>query len=35
MNIHMRLFKRDNGTWYVELDRDKKLSLKTKDAALA
>ncbi|WP_449244008.1 tyrosine-type recombinase/integrase [Desulfobacca acetoxidans] len=35
MNIHMRLFKRDNGTWYVELERDKKLSLKTKDAALA
>jgi len=35
MNIHMQLFKRENGTWYVQFERGKKLSLKTKDAALA
>jgi site-specific recombinase XerD len=34
MNLNMRLYQR-NGIWYVELERDKKISLKTKDKALA
>ncbi len=31
----MRLFRRENGIWYVEFERGKKRSLKTKDKALA
>lgn len=31
----MRLFRHENGYWYAELDRNKRRSLKTKDAALA
>ncbi|WP_457628050.1 tyrosine-type recombinase/integrase [Persephonella sp.] len=31
----MRLFKRENGIWYIEFERGKKRSLKTKDKALA
>jgi integrase len=31
IKIGMRMFKRENGTWYVQLKRGKKISLKTTD----
>ncbi|MCI4625028.1 MAG: tyrosine-type recombinase/integrase [Candidatus Magnetoovum sp. WYHC-5] len=34
-NISMRLFQRENGTWYAEMERDKRISLRTKDKTLA
>jgi len=35
LKFKMRLFKRENGIWYVEFERGKKKSLRTKDKALA
>lgn len=35
LKLNMRLFKRENGIWYVEFERGKKKSLRTKDKALA
>ena len=35
MNLNMRLTQRTNGIWYVEFERDKYRSLKTKDEAEA
>ena len=32
MKLHMRLYKRSNGWWYFEIERDHPHSLKTKDA---